>query len=180
MLVSVLKKHEVQISTDVQSGIMAVPWSKTEDGYEIQFGTNHVGHALLTKLLLPTLLKTAEEPNSDVRVINVSSEGHMLAPGIIYDQDTLESYQTWRRYGQSKLANIFHARELQRRYPQITATSLHPGVSQFLAIYPQHDPIAHALTNVFCLGHCNRPVCFAAKVQSDHEDWAATHEDILH
>lgn len=111
-------------------GIMAVPWSKTEDGYEIQFGTNHVGHALLTKLLLPTLLKTAEEPNSDVRVINVASEGHMLAPGIIYDQDTLESYHTFRRYGQSKLANIFHARELQRRYPQITATSLHPGVSR--------------------------------------------------
>ncbi|CZT16990.1 related to alcohol dehydrogenase homolog Bli-4 [Ramularia collo-cygni] len=110
------------------AGIMAVPWSKTQEGYEIQFATNHLGHALLTKLLLPTLLKTAEEPNSDVRVINVSSEGHMMAPGIIYDQEKLETYNTWRRYGQSKLANILHARELQRRYPQITATSLHPGV----------------------------------------------------
>ncbi|USW48233.1 Putative short-chain dehydrogenase/reductase SDR, NAD(P)-binding domain superfamily [Septoria linicola] len=110
------------------AGIMATPYSKTKEGYEIQFGTNHVGHALLTKLLLPTLLKTAEQPGSDVRIVNVSSEGHMLAPGIVYDQDYLESYYTWRRYGQSKLANILHARELQRRYPQITSTALHPGV----------------------------------------------------
>ncbi|EGP92332.1 unnamed protein product [Zymoseptoria tritici ST99CH_3D1] len=110
------------------AGIMAVPWSKTKEGYEIQFGTNHVGHALLTKLLLSTLLKTAEQPGADVRVINLSSEGHNMAPGIIYDQDKLETYNTWRRYGQSKLANIYHARELQRRYPSITATSIHPGV----------------------------------------------------
>lgn len=107
---------------------MAVPYSKTKEGYEIQFGTNHLGHALLTKLLLPTLLNTAEQPGSDVRVIDVSSEGHNFAPGIIYDQDKLETYHTFRRYGQSKLSNIFHARELQRRYPAITATSLHPGV----------------------------------------------------
>lgn len=107
---------------------MAVPYSKTKEGYEIQFGTNHLGHALLTELLLPTLLKTAEQPGSDVRVVDVSSEGHNLAPGIIYDQDALEKYHTFRRYGQSKLANILHARELQRRNPSITAVSLHPGV----------------------------------------------------
>lgn len=101
----------------------------TEEGYEIQFGTNHMGHALLTKLLLPTLLKTAES-GSDVRVVNLSSEGHQMAPGpgIIYDQSELEKWATWRRYGQAKLANILHARELQRRYPSITATSVHPGV----------------------------------------------------
>ncbi len=112
------------------AGIMAVPWSTTQDGYEIQFGTNHMGHALLTKLLLPTLLKTAKEPESDVRVINLSSEGHNMAPGpgIIYEQAELEQWGTWRRYGQAKLANILHARELQRRYPEITATSLHPGI----------------------------------------------------
>ena len=112
------------------AGIMAMPYSTTQEGYEIQFGTNHLGHALLTKLLLPTLLKTAEEPDADVRVINVSSEGHQLAPGpgIVYDQAELENWSTWRRYGQSKLANIYHARELATRYPTITATSLHPGV----------------------------------------------------
>lgn len=55
---------------------MAVPYSKTKENYEIQFGTNHLGHALVTKLLLPTLLATAEQPGSDVRVLNLSSEAH--------------------------------------------------------------------------------------------------------
>lgn len=112
------------------AGIMAVPYSKTAQGYEIQFGTNHMGHALLTKLLLPTLTKTAEVPGSDVRIINLSSAGHQLAPsgGIIYDQDKLETYNTWGRYGQSKLANILHARILAKQYPQITSAAVHPGV----------------------------------------------------
>jgi NAD(P)-dependent dehydrogenase (short-subunit alcohol dehydrogenase family) len=111
------------------AGIMAVPFEITEDGYEIQFGTCHIGHALLTKLLMPTLLKTAEEPNSDVRVVNLSSFGHQMAPfpRLVYDQAELEKWITWRRYGQAKLSNIYHARELQRRYPSITATSVHPG-----------------------------------------------------
>lgn len=89
-----------------------------------------MGPALFTKLLMPTLLKTAEEPKSDVRIINLSSEGHNMAPGpgIVYDQKALEKVGTWRRYGQAKLANILHARELATRYPSITATSLHPGV----------------------------------------------------
>ncbi|KAK5132226.1 hypothetical protein LTR08_009286 [Meristemomyces frigidus] len=112
------------------AGIMAVPYSLTQEGYEIQFGTNHLGHALLTKLLLPTLSRTAAEPNADVRIINVSSEGHQMAPanGIIYDQALLEQSATWRRYGQSKLANILHARALQNHHPEITAVALHPGV----------------------------------------------------
>ena len=110
------------------TGIMAAPYSKTHEGYEIQFGTNHMGHALLTRLLLPTLLKTAEKPGSDVRVVNVSSEAHQLASGIIYDQDQLGKCNTWTRYGNSKLANILHARELQKQNPTITATALHPGV----------------------------------------------------
>lgn len=109
---------------------MAVPWSTTSEGYEIQFGTNHMGHALFTKLLLPTMLKTAEQPGADVRIINLSSEGHQMAPssGIIYNQADLEKCATWTRYGQSKLANILHAKALQNRYPSITATALHPGV----------------------------------------------------
>jgi len=113
------------------AGIMAVPYSTTKQGYEIQFGTNHMGHALLTKLLLPTLLKTAEEPKSDVRIVNLSSEGHNLAPrdcGIIYDQQAAENYGPWPRYGCAKLANILHARGLASHYPSITSVSLHPGV----------------------------------------------------
>lgn len=89
-----------------------------------------MGHALLTKLLMPTLLQTAERPGCDVRIVNVSSIGHNMAPGsgFVYDQDELEKWSTWRRYGQAKLANILHAKELQTRYPNITATSAHPGV----------------------------------------------------
>ena len=111
------------------AGVMAMPFSLTEDGYEIQFGTNHMGHFLLTKLLMPRLLRTAEESGSDVRIINLSSSGHQMAPypHLIYNQAELEKWNTWRRYGQSKLANMWHARELQRRYPSITATSAHPG-----------------------------------------------------
>ncbi|GAB7348097.1 hypothetical protein MBLNU459_g6122t1 [Dothideomycetes sp. NU459] len=115
------------------AGIMALPYDKTAQGYEIQFGTNHMGHALLTKLLLPTLLKTAESsPDADVRIVNLSSEGHMLAPsgGILFDQVKAETYNTWARYGSAKLANILHARALQKRHPQLTVTSVHPGVIQ--------------------------------------------------
>ncbi|KAL1302232.1 hypothetical protein AAFC00_002657 [Neodothiora populina] len=113
------------------AGVMALPYSKTAQGYEIQFGTNHMGHALLTKLLLPTLVKTAAEaPDSDVRIINLSSAGHQLAPsgGIVFNQDALETYGTWARYGATKLANILHARVLSAKYPQITCAAVHPGV----------------------------------------------------
>lgn len=112
------------------AGIMATPYSKTKQGYEIQFGTNHMGPALLTKLLLPTLLKTAKLPDSDVRVVNLSSYAHNLAPayGIILDSITAEKESTNARYGSSKLANILHAWMLAEKHPQITCTSVHPGV----------------------------------------------------
>lgn len=116
---------------------MALPPAVTTDGYEIQFGTNHIGHALLVKLLLPTLLSTAAEPNSDVRVVFVSSlafSGHPMG-GIIFKdlkskQDNfLPGTGPWQRYGQSKLANILYAAELARNYGDkgITAVSIHPG-----------------------------------------------------
>ena len=112
------------------AGIMAVPYGTTKEGYEIQFGTNHMGHALLTKLLLPTMLETAKQPGADVRIVNLSSAGHQLAvsKGIEFDQEVLEQQATWRRYGSSKLANILFARSLAEQYPQITSVSLHPGV----------------------------------------------------
>lgn len=112
------------------AGVMATPYSTTKEGYEIQLGTNHVGHALLTKLLLPTLLETAKQPTSDVRIINVSSMGHYGAPseGILWDQKAAEQAMTWRRYGSSKLANILFSKSLAEHYPQITSVSLHPGV----------------------------------------------------
>lgn len=113
------------------AGIMMTPYSLTKDGYESQFGTNHMGHALLTKLLLPTLEATSKLPDSDVRIINLSSMGHRFAPrpeGIIFDQPELEKRMTSTRYGQSKLANILFTRELARRYPDIVSVAVHPGV----------------------------------------------------
>jgi retinol dehydrogenase-12 len=71
----------------LNAGVMAIPPGTTEQGYENQFGTNHMGHALLTKLLLPTLLKTAEQLGADVRVVALASIGHIGAPraGILFD-----------------------------------------------------------------------------------------------
>lgn len=91
-----------------------------------------MGHALLTQLLMPTLLRTAKEPGADVRVVAVSSVGaKRTAPkdGILYDQlkTPMESFGGMALYGQSKLANICFAKSLARAYPQLTCSSLHPG-----------------------------------------------------
>lgn len=113
---------------------MATPAGTTKEGYEIQFGTNHVGHALLTKLLLPILLKTAQEPEADVRVISLSSIGHVLAPwsGISFPELKTDMYSTptLLRYGQAKLSNILFVKELHRRHGDsgLTAVAVHPGV----------------------------------------------------
>ncbi|KAF5651364.1 short-chain alcohol dehydrogenases/reductase [Fusarium tjaetaba] len=115
----------------LNGGIMSVPPGTTDDGYEIQFGTNHMGHALLTKLLLPTLLRTADKGN-DVRVTVLASSAHQYAPpeGIKFDTLKSQALQMGAitRYGQSKLANALFAKELARRYPQLTTASLQPGL----------------------------------------------------
>ncbi|KAK4139572.1 uncharacterized protein C8A04DRAFT_15738 [Dichotomopilus funicola] len=116
----------------LNAGIMSVPAGTTDDGYEIQFGTNHMGHALLTKLLLPTLLTTAAEPKSDVRVTVLASSAHRYAPaeGILFDtlKNRAERLSTITRYGQSKLANALYAKELTQHYPQLTSSSIQPGL----------------------------------------------------
>jgi NAD(P)-dependent dehydrogenase (short-subunit alcohol dehydrogenase family) len=109
------------------AGIMAVPKATTEDGFESQLGTNHLGHYALTGLLLPTLL-AADEP----RVINVSSNAHNFGR---MDFDDLfferRHYSRWRAYGQSKLANLLFTSELQRQAVEhktaLTAAAAHPG-----------------------------------------------------
>jgi NAD(P)-dependent dehydrogenase (short-subunit alcohol dehydrogenase family) len=129
-----LKQEERLDVLMLNAGIMAVPNATTKEGYEIQFGTNHVGHALLTKLLLPTLLKTARRPEKpDVRVVVLTSAGLGLAsPGQGIKLDSVKTdgsgMYTWTRYGQSKLANALFARELAKRYPEIKAVAVHPGV----------------------------------------------------
>jgi NAD(P)-dependent dehydrogenase (short-subunit alcohol dehydrogenase family) len=95
----------------LNAGIMAAPPGLTKDGYELQFGTNYLGHALLAKLLLPVLEKTASKPGADVRIITISSHGHMFAPkpdGIRFETVKAEAQELgpYGRYGQSKLAII--------------------------------------------------------------------------
>ncbi|XP_050227865.1 short-chain dehydrogenase TIC 32, chloroplastic-like [Mercurialis annua] len=116
------------------AGIMATPFMLSQDKIELQFATNHVGHFLLTDLLLETMKKTARESNREGRIVNVASGGHLFAyrEGIRFEKINDESgYNSLYAYGQSKLANILHATELARRLKEdgvnITANSLHPG-----------------------------------------------------
>lgn len=114
------------------AGIMAVPPGTTAQGYELQFGTNHVGHALLTKLLLPKLKQTSSQhPDVDVRIVNVASGAHNLAPKDGYPfaalKGDLGDYNTITRYGISKLANVHFTQELAKHNPEIKCVSIHPG-----------------------------------------------------
>ncbi|KAI8237392.1 Retinol dehydrogenase 12 [Colletotrichum sp. SAR 10_96] len=112
------------------AGVMACPKGKTVDGFETQFGTNHLGHFLLFQLLKPALL-AASTPEFNSRVVSVSSTGHRN--GRIqfedFNFDSKVEYHPWTAYGQAKLANILFANELDRRYGSkgIHALSLHPG-----------------------------------------------------
>jgi NAD(P)-dependent dehydrogenase (short-subunit alcohol dehydrogenase family) len=105
------------------AGVMAPPLSRTAEGFELQFGTNHLGHFALTNLLL-------EHVNG--RVVTVSSGSHRIG-GIDFDDLNWErkSYSAWRAYGQSKLANLLFTAELQRRLSAagspVLATVAHPG-----------------------------------------------------
>ncbi|XP_077225711.1 short-chain dehydrogenase TIC 32, chloroplastic-like [Tasmannia lanceolata] len=132
------------------AGIMATPYKLSEDGIEMQFATNHIGHFLLTHLLLETMKETAGKSKIEGKIINVSSDGHGFAnsSGIPFDKDKLNEesgYTPLVAYGRSKLANILHANELARRFKEegvdITANSLHPGNIQTTLL--QHRPIVH-------------------------------------
>lgn len=132
----------------LNAGVMAEEAVTTPQGHEIQFGTNHIGHFLLTKLLLPVLLKTASPSSSpsspseegegeggeDVRVIVLTSLASSYTPRnqeymhLISSPQRLLGLTTWQRYAISKAANILFALELARRYPSITSVSVHPGV----------------------------------------------------
>jgi NAD(P)-dependent dehydrogenase (short-subunit alcohol dehydrogenase family) len=111
------------------AGVMYPPRTSTADGFELQFGTNHLGHFALTGLLLDRLLAT---PGS--RVVTVSSIGHRIRAQIHFDDLHWErSYSRPGSYGQSKLANLMFTYELQRRLTTAGTTTLalaaHPGAS---------------------------------------------------
>lgn len=93
------------------AGIMAIPRRETADGFEMQFGTNHLGHFALTGLLLAPLLNTA-----GARVVHVSSGLHERGTINFADLMGKTTYEKWTAYSQSKLANLLFAYELQRRF----------------------------------------------------------------
>jgi NAD(P)-dependent dehydrogenase (short-subunit alcohol dehydrogenase family) len=103
-------------------------WKPTEDGFELQFGTNHLGHYALTGRLLPSLL-AAESP----RVVTVSSLAHNGGKADVLDGNPVERYRPEAAYSNSKLANLLFARELQRRASEhgaaMSSTAAHPGVA---------------------------------------------------
>ena len=113
-------------------GVAMIPQATTSDGYEVQFGTNYLSHAMLTRLLMPKMLATAKRPGSDVRIIVISTTGHkVFAPkdGILFNmlKTDMASRPGRELYGQSKLAMTLFTYELSKRYPTITSVSLHPG-----------------------------------------------------
>ncbi|KAJ3085567.1 hypothetical protein HK102_014043 [Quaeritorhiza haematococci] len=128
-----LAKYSVLNILINNAGIMACPKALTTDGFETQFGVCHIGHFYLTQLLFPLLIKSAT-PESPSRVVNLSSIAQFaFAPneGIKFDDINGEKhYHPWERYGQAKLANLLHAKEIHARYrsQNVLGIALHPGV----------------------------------------------------
>jgi NAD(P)-dependent dehydrogenase (short-subunit alcohol dehydrogenase family) len=111
------------------AGVCWTPYMTTADGFELQFGTNHLGHFALTGLLLENMLTVP-----DSRVVTVSSHGHTYLASINFeDLHWRHGYNRFRAYGQSKLANVMFTYELQRRLTAAdsatVAVAAHPGVS---------------------------------------------------
>ena len=109
------------------AGVMVPPYSKTKDGFELQFGTNHLGHFALTAQLLDLLVKAENS-----RVVNVSSTAHRYGE-IDFDDLNWESrnYKPWTAYSDSKIANLYFTYELDRKLKEtelgVIATAAHPG-----------------------------------------------------
>jgi NAD(P)-dependent dehydrogenase (short-subunit alcohol dehydrogenase family) len=131
------------------AGVMAPPRRLTKDGFESQFGTNHLGHFALTGLLLPRLL-AAEA----ARVVTVSSGAHRFGRIMFDDLQGERSYFNWRWYGQSKLANLMFTFELQRRASEAGAAlkslAVHPGYARTnlqFAAPPWYEQLIMRVTN---------------------------------
>jgi NAD(P)-dependent dehydrogenase (short-subunit alcohol dehydrogenase family) len=126
------------------AGVMIPPLTRTQDGFELQFGTNHLGHFALTNLLLPEVAD---------RVVTVSSTGHRFG-AIDFDDLNWERkpYRAWRAYGQSKLANLLFTAELQRRLTdagsEVIATAAHPGYTATNLQFSSGNAVMDALSKV--------------------------------
>lgn len=120
------QKHDKLDMLINNAGVMALPYQKTSDGFEMQFGTNHLGHFALTGLLLEPLLNTA-----GARVVTVSSGLHHSGEMDFNDLNWEKSYNKWSAYGRSKLANLLFTYELERKLEaskqDVISVAAHPG-----------------------------------------------------
>ncbi|XP_024516233.1 short-chain dehydrogenase TIC 32, chloroplastic [Selaginella moellendorffii] len=132
--VSEFKALELPLNMIINNaGISSGKFVLSPEGLELDFATNHMGHFLLVELLLDDVIKTSSETGIEGRIVIVSSEAHKFAPKqIVYEKlNDKDSFSWTGAYGRSKLANIWHAKELARRLQErnvnVTANALHPG-----------------------------------------------------
>ncbi|TDG47115.1 hypothetical protein AWZ03_006552 [Drosophila navojoa] len=124
--VSTFKREQEKLHILINNaGVMRCPRTLTADGFEMQLGVNHLGHFLLTNLMLDILKKSAPS-----RIINVSSLAHTRGEINMTDVNSEKSYDEAKAYNQSKLANVLFTKELARRLEGtgVTANALHPGI----------------------------------------------------
>jgi NAD(P)-dependent dehydrogenase (short-subunit alcohol dehydrogenase family) len=132
------------------AGVMAPPRSQTADGFELQLGTNHLGHFALTARLIALM-----DGHSDARVVTLSSNAHKMGSIDFDDLQSERGYRRWRAYGQSKLANLMFALELDRRLRAAGSTvksmAAHPGYAATnlqSAAAPAIDRLVMRFTNL--------------------------------
>ncbi|KAJ4251380.1 hypothetical protein NW762_011361 [Fusarium torreyae] len=143
------------------AGIMMVPECLTKDGYEIQFGTNVLGPALLTQLLLPVLRSTVKV-NPQARAVILCSAAHSQAPKNAYDnfdqfRTTISHWRTTARYTTSKLADIHYAKALSERVRDLKIVPVHPGMVA--------TNLHHESTGFFLKPFLNVAVMFATPLE---------------
>ncbi|KAJ8268501.1 hypothetical protein COCON_G00136730 [Conger conger] len=158
-----INKDEQQVNILINNaGVMMCPFSKTVDGFEMQFGINHLGHFLLTHLLLDLIKRSAPG-----RIVNLSSMAHSWGTIKLDDINSEKRYDDRKAYAQSKLANVLCTRSLATRLQGtgVTVYAVHPGVVQtelgrhlstplkaaFVVVKPFiKTPVQGAQTSIYC------------------------------
>lgn len=159
------------------AGVMAIPRSETEQGFETQFGVNHLGHFALTGLLLDSLIETGGE----TRIVTQSSMIHENGEIDFEDLNSEESYDEWGAYGQSKLANLLFSYELDRRLRaadlDVTSVGCHPGYAA-TNLQRRGPEMSGSRLRLFAMGAANRVLAQGADTGALPLLYAATAHDI--